>query len=200
MNKSLAERIAEHTRQVTEAIEKEQREKTKAIMLEILKNQILNKAKNGKKLFRHSGKSELDIELISTDNGMKIEDMTNAITDIGFEIHEYPMCYVLAIPEENVSKEIQKLLEMYEQTLKTFASEEEKTAKADCRAVVKKLEKGEYEVTGINAVTVKLNPKSDSQLYNECVRKTMNAKGFDVNLINPLSGEWYISVIQKEGD
>lgn len=195
MNKSLAERIGEHTRQVVEAREKEQRERIKAIMLEFLEKEIRKKAENGKNLFRFSNKNELDIELSVV---MSEEEKEMALSDIGFKINKYPMCSFLTVPETGrVSEEIKRLFGIYDESLKKYMGREEQKAYSDCKAVVEKLEKEEYEVNGIGSVAVEIKSKSNTEHYKTYVRKKMKSEGFEVEVF---PGEWHISIIQEEGD
>lgn len=201
MNKSLAERIGKHTREVMAEREAEKREKNRADVLRALTEYIKSKASDGKSIFSDEKKGELDFSLYAFDE-MSSEEVKIALKDIGFEIHSYPMCSVAAIPQENVSNEIQELLKMYHEILNDFENTETKEkAKEDCTAVLKKLEEGEYEVIEIDRVTV--NFKSDfsskqREQYETYVREMMEAQGFTIIDISAIT--WVISIIHKEGD
>lgn len=203
MSKSLAERIGEHTREEMKDREERKRKAQKPIVFEILKKMIREKAQKGKELFNDSKTAlsitvgEIQRQLETTESAkMKVDEVENVLKDIGFEINCDSVSKTLGIPQENVSKEIQELLKMYNELLNAFESAEKSKAEEDCEVVLAKLDNGEYKVKGINRVTINFSSSSNSEQYLTYVREMMREQGFtvDISLI-----KWDISIIQEDG-
>ena len=140
MNKSLLERIGKNTRTVIAEREAEARAKNKLVVLEYITEETKKRASNGKSIFCIEGENELVFDLVFDEMSTKAVEI--ALKDIGLEFHRYPMRNVAAIPQVNVSNEIQELLKTYYEVLTDFENTEKAKAKADCLEVLKKLEKG----------------------------------------------------------
>lgn len=129
MNKSLTERIGEHTREVIAERKAKQRAQNKIIVLSALAEHIESNAKRGLIIFFNKEKNELRFSLDTYSEMLKIsiEDVKMAIKDIGFEIHNpCNLLNVAAIPQENVSNEIRDLLKMYYEILNDFEKKKSK--------------------------------------------------------------------------
>lgn len=196
MNKSLAERIGEHTRTVIAERETEKRAKNKADVISKLAETIKSRASKGESIFSNEATGELDFTIYDFDEMPKYETEI-VLKDIGFEIKHYPACTVVILPRENVSREIQELMEMYYKIINDFEDTEKAKAESDCTEVLEKLEKGEYEVEKIDKVIVEFTSSSGSKQYRTHVRERMEAQGF---IISISSNQWSITIIREEGD
>lgn len=195
MNKSLAQRVGEHTLKVISEQEAEKKKEFKTKVLESLTSILKDKGRNGSRLFTTTP-NELDIDI---DNILKSEnddDVQVALCEIGFIITEYPMKNMISVPQK-VPKEIQELLKVYHQAFDSFENSEKEKAKLDCALVLKKLETADYEVKEVNNVVVFLKSRSKTAAYEKAAKEIMNAESFDVTFFADF---WGISIIPEEGD
>ena len=195
MNKSLAQRVGEHTLKVISEQEAEKKKEFKTKVLESLTSILKDKGRNGSRLFTTTP-NELDIDI---DNILKSEDDDDvqvALCEIGFIITEYPMKNMISVPQK-VPKEIQELLKVYYQAFDSFENSEKEKAKSDCTFVLEKLEKNYYKVEDVNQVTVDFISNSSSDYYRKAVKEIMNDEHFEVTIFG---SQWCISIIPEEGD
>lgn len=196
MNKSLAQRVGEHTIKVIKEQEAENKKRIKTKVLEILTNTLKEKGQNGSRLFT-STPNELDIDIDNILESEDYDDVQLALREIGFEFIHYPMRSIIRIPQDRTSNEIKELLKVYDQALESFANSEKEKSKKDCQIVLKMLEKKKYEVKGICELVVNFVSSSNTSYYEEAVKGIMKDEHFEVKILH---AQWYISVILKEDD
>lgn len=197
MNKSLAERISEHTRQDVENLNKERRKQNKAKALKILTEEFTEMANSGREIFTDcSGKLDIYFYERVMDKMSSAEDAETALKDIGFEFITYPMGTVLVIPSGCQSVELRELLNTYTQLRNRFETGQRLAAEAHCKAVLQKLEAGDYKIVGIDEITVDFWTTSSTELYKSCITEMMKTNGFDVNISET---SWDICII-RNGD
>ena len=194
MSKSLAERIGEHTRKVMAVDKDEKMAKNKKMVLDALTNDIKNKANAGMPLFLDEDNKVLRFNLDFVE-GMAINEIDDALKDIGFKTYFPSPLYkiVIIIPQHNVSDVILNLVEMYNEILIRFKKSEAEKARQDAEAVIKKLEKEQYEVSGINRVVVSISSQSETLYYLKCISNILSENNLCVDLL-VCDEYWEISI------
>lgn len=104
MNKSLAQRVGEHTIKVIKEQEAEKKKELKTKVLESLKSILKDKGQIGSRLFTTTP-NELDIDIDNILESKDYGDVELTLREIGFIITEYPMKNMISVPQK-VPKEI----------------------------------------------------------------------------------------------
>ena len=208
--------VAEDLRQRKEKKKAENKEK----VLNALREFVVEQAKKCERIFLNSHNDDVEIPpnwklfiLIQLNEGkiipdeealilgwgirplpeVSIDEVKEALRDIGFIVKSYTATSFPAIPDpNNKSEEIASLLKSYEDLLGLTKHEVSETAKSEAKIFMTKLRNKEFNSVTCCVVRVKFSSRfSTMMFYRDEFNKILNGEGLNVS---GFDGEyWYVS-------